>query len=632
MSSSKPDYSHFPGSRFVSVPLTSDATRSRTARPRVSPVTIDVSEKRRKPATLANWIGWIGVPLYSAFLLVLALLPGPAVALTMPEISVNVIRSINGAMPWITFVAEMLAIGVGRFAPLGFLMVLALPRRRRFTRRMLFVGLPAFCAASLLSTCLLYAQSGARNDLGAVILAATASALGVWVGMSWLRGWTARLLMLPKLAGAAALIVLVIAANLYASLQAQPFEAGSATPSSAATRRVFRLFKGKNPKSLAPGEVVTLRLSDKEINDVLAWGAYSMLGESSRLQVELAEDSPHLLVSAPSPITRGDAKFFNLIVGGGVRFANGHLELDVRRLRLGSLEMPRFMLAAVSPQVTVLANNSPQLRPLLAAVQELKVSDHDVVATYGHADLPSGMVAALFEGDAIEEIRTSVKAQVMHLVDSSARTAPAETRFGASVESAFRYARERSRGGDAVLENEAAILALGMLLGHGRVEQLVGPVIDISQRRDAEAFEGARLRQREDWTKHFLLSASISVLSTRGISDGVGLFKEELDSDGGSGFSFGDLLADRAGVTFAVAATQNEASARAIQDRLAGGYREDDYMPVGADLPENMQQAEFRSRFGGVGGLEYRKVTDDIERRIASCGAYRTSSGSASRP
>jgi hypothetical protein len=171
-----------------------------------------------------------------------------------------------------------------------------------------------------------------------------------------------------------------------------------------------------------------------------------------------------------------------------------------------------------------------------------------------------------------------------------------------------------------------------MLLGHGGVEQLVGPIIDVSQRRDAAAFEGARLRQREDWTKHFLLSASISVLSTRGISDGVGLFKEELDSDGGSGFSFGDLLADRAGVTFAVTATQSDASARAIQNRLVAGYREDDFMPVGADLPENMQQAEFRSRFGGVGGLEYRRVADEIERRIASCAAYRTGGGSASRP
>src|SRR5204863_1514805 len=125
---------------------------------------------------------------------------------------------------------------------------------------------------------------------------------------------------------------------------------------------------------------------------------------------------------------------------------------------------------------------------------------------------------------------------------------------------------------------------------HSRVEQLVGSVMDPAQHQIARTFTGATLREREDWTHHFFVSASISVLSSRGISDGVGIFKEELDSDGGSGFSFGDLLADRAGVTFAMAATRDDASARAIQDRLAHGYRVDDFMPAGADLPENMQQ------------------------------------------
>jgi hypothetical protein len=149
-------------------------------------------------------------------------------------------------------------------------------------------------------------------------------------------------------------------------------------------------------------------------------------------------------------------------------------------------------------------------------------------------------------------------------------------------------------------------------------------VLNVAQRVAGKPFAGSTLRQRADWTQHFLVSASISVLSARGISDGVGLFKEELDADGGSGFSFGDLLADRAGVTFAAAATHDEASARAVQDRLARGYRVDDFMPAGADLPENMQKDEFRSRFGGVGSAEYRRVASEIERRIAGCAAYKT--------
>ena len=36
--------------------------------------------------------------------------------------------------------------------------------------------------------------------------------------------------------------------------------------------------------------------------------------------------------------------------------------------------------------------------------------------------------------------------------------------------------RARERGGDAALENRAALLALGVLLGHGRLGDFVGPL------------------------------------------------------------------------------------------------------------------------------------------------------------
>jgi hypothetical protein len=112
------------------------------------------------------------------------------------------------------------------------------------------------------------------------------------------------------------------------------------------------------------------------------------------------------------------------------------------------------------------------------------------------------------------------------------------------------------------------------------------------------------------------------VLSAVAPSDAAGLLKEELDAEGGSGFSFGDLLADRAGSTFAEVATRDEASARRIQDRLAGGFRVDDFFPEAADLPEGIADAELQSRYGGVGGPLYRETADDVERRVRACPAY----------
>ena len=119
------------------------------------------------------------------------------------------------------------------------------------------------------------------------------------------------------------------------------------------------------------------------------------------------------------------------------------------------------------------------------------------------------------------------------------------------------------------------------------------------------------------------MSAALTVLSAQAPSDAIGLFKEELDAGGGSGFSFGDLMADRAGTTFALLATGDDAAARAIQERLAGGFRVDDFFPEAADLPEDIQDAELQSRYGGVGGPLFRSYAAEVERRLWNCPAYR---------
>jgi hypothetical protein len=119
------------------------------------------------------------------------------------------------------------------------------------------------------------------------------------------------------------------------------------------------------------------------------------------------------------------------------------------------------------------------------------------------------------------------------------------------------------------------------------------------------------------------VSGALTVLSAAAPSDAAGLLKEELDADAGSGFSFADLLADRAGTSFADVATRDDASALRVQQRLASGFRVDDFFPAAADLPEGIADAELQSSYGGVGGPLYRQKTDEIERRLARCAAYR---------
>jgi hypothetical protein len=130
------------------------------------------------------------------------------------------------------------------------------------------------------------------------------------------------------------------------------------------------------------------------------------------------------------------------------------------------------------------------------------------------------------------------------------------------------------------------------------------------------------LNRRADFAQHFTVSAAIAANAGGPLSDAVGLYKEIDDSREGSGFSFNDIAADRAGTRFGELAVGTVASASKLQQQLSAGVNERDLMPETDDLPEFMPQAEFRRRFGGIDAPEYNKMMAEIERRVAGLSLY----------
>ena len=98
--------------------------------------------------------------------------------------------------------------------------------------------------------------------------------------------------------------------------------------------------------------------------------------------------------------------------------------------------------------------------------------------------------------------------------------------------------------------------------------------------------------------------------------------KEQLDTlTRGSGFSFGDLAADRAGVRFAFAATRSDGAARAMQARLRSGFSSKDFFPVAVQFPENLSIEEFQQNFGRVDSERYKSMVSEIETSLDGCNA-----------
>jgi hypothetical protein len=327
-------------------------------------------------------------------------------------------------------------------------------------------------------------------------------------------------------------------------------------------------------------------------------------------------------------------RWLNLEAAVRAGIQKGRLAAESAELRVGQFRAPPLLLEALTPFLVAGLQGDRDLRRVLPAVESLAFSPESVTLSYARVDMPPGLVARLVWGEpASEATRRAVYAHVDRLLLALKGAPEGDARFARAFEAAFSAAHERSTLGSAVEENRAAILALGIVLGHPRLARSLGERLDNARSGAASGLVArTTLRGRGDWARHFTVSGALTALSAAAPSDAAGLLKEELDADGGSGFSFADLLADRAGTTFAEVATRDDASALGMQQRLLGGFRVDDFFPAAADLPEGIADAELQSRYGGVGGALYRQKTDEIERRLALCTAYREAQPPAEAP
>ncbi|HUK41050.1 MAG TPA: hypothetical protein VLX11_08400 [Candidatus Acidoferrales bacterium] len=183
----------------------------------------------------------------------------------------------------------------------------------------------------------------------------------------------------------------------------------------------------------------------------------------------------------------------------------------------------------------------------------------------------------------------------------------------------FALAAERSKDGDAIAENRAVILVLTFYVNGRPLATLLPAAKNWPQATPHEVL----LNRRDDFAKHFIVSAALAAYAGTPLSDAVGVYKEISDSRGGSGFSFNDIAADRAGTRFGDWAVRSPASARRLQERIAIGIAEREIMPATEDLPEFMPEPEFKRRFGGIDAPAYKKMMAEIDRRIAVLAFYR---------
>lgn len=322
-----------------------------------------------------------------------------------------------------------------------------------------------------------------------------------------------------------------------------------------------------------------------------------------RAQVKLADRQALVQISIPLPkrITEGYLNLDTTVVQ-----TKGFPEF--KSVRIGQVALPDFVTEVITTQLIQWLKMMPEFGAALDAIKHVQVSPTQLSVLY-HLDNSSKEDI----GVSILDEAAQARVQRYHtlLVRNSQTWKNRTVTFSQVISPLLSLAKQQ--GGNAVAENRALILAATFYVVGFPIQKYILEAADWPR----PVRKHITLDGRNDLAKHFIVSAAITAYADTVLSDAIGLYKEIEDARSGSGFSFNDIAADRAGTRFGEEATADQNTAKRIQILGASGLKDTDMMPAWKDLPEFMSEAEFNKRFGGIHTRTYREMMDKIEARIA---------------
>lgn len=180
----------------------------------------------------------------------------------------------------------------------------------------------------------------------------------------------------------------------------------------------------------------------------------------------------------------------------------------------------------------------------------------------------------------------------------------------------FLAAYQRSTEETAIRENRAVIIAVGSYIFKQELRRYLPLGLVYSKEYQVFAYK------RIDIPQHFIASALLATIDASLLSKQLGEDKELGDAEKGSGFSFIDLTADRAGTRFGQTATASPQQARKLQKIMSTTKDYSSIIPDIQGLPEQMDEQTFKVRFDNVGSPIYQNMIAEIDERIGALPLY----------
>ena len=298
--------------------------------------------------------------------------------------------------------------------------------------------------------------------------------------------------------------------------------------------------------------------------------------------------------------------------------------LAINNVKVGRVTYPGWLAKTIAKYSVNLYTKSEVATALLNSIDRISMEENTIQLKFHTIEKVLSELMRIDLGEKSENEQELQKYTLLFLTelnDFEANKADEPLSLNRYINFVFKLAKQNSHDNNAALVNEAAILSLAIFTGDSRFSHLLNTssldAINISQLNNRPT-----LAARTDLAQHFIISAALQIISRKDIALAIGEFKELMDrAPAGSGYSFVDLAADRAGVKFAEQAT-DQLKASLIQQRLSSDLSEDAYLPKLHGLSEGLHMQSFVEKYTRVDSPKYRKDINLIKTRIRTLSLY----------
>ncbi|WP_163130181.1 hypothetical protein [Agarivorans sp. Alg241-V36] len=364
---------------------------------------------------------------------------------------------------------------------------------------------------------------------------------------------------------------------------------------------------------------INVQLSQQQLDGLLALSSTAFKGLDA--DAAFTDSSLNLRGSIALP-----ASIYHGYINSEISMHSSTQGLQFGQWKIGQLSLPGSMALYIAEKVAERLFPELQADELLASIKTVELGQQQVA----------------FEIEPVEDLGLKVAGaykNLNQLKDPQAASLPVAVYYQKLSQLRKQYGEQqaislydylyplsfdvamRGEQGDVLQEQQALVWAMAIFFSQGAFQKVMAQGFANDLTLEA-APSNVTLAGRRDLLLHFVYSAGLSMAGEQGFSASIGEFKELFDSlEGGSGFSFADLAADRTGIEFAESA-KDVNKTELFLTAMRAARSEQAFFPRIDDLAEGISEQNFAQVYGSTDSELYQQKVFFIDQRIAHLPAF----------